>query len=131
MEYTNIISRDDFKEYLTKKGYNLDAEGVLDTTHFLTPEDAQDDFLQNAFDNIYNFIGEVAGACYRDAFFEDMSEDVSSSEKATLYKDDLIEAIEQEAIFIYDNGDSTTNASEDDRMHLAPKALNCLYRRIL
>lgn len=113
------------KEDLRVRGYNLEAEGVLDRSHFDTLEDAINDFMYNTTRAIYNLFVEYRGRKWADAFFSDMK-NIDLTGKALEYKELLKNALIEQAIFIYDNGDSGANASIEDRAFkskYAPKAI--------
>ena len=124
----------DYKNYFTKedlrvRGYNLEAEGVLDRSHFDTLEDAINDFMDNSFRAIYNLFVQYRGRKWTNAFFEDMTEE-NLSGVALDFKERLNRALVEQAIFVYDNGDSNANASYDERAArcgLAPKAVAELW----
>ena len=61
MDYKQIITRDDITTKLTKRGYNLNDNGILDAVHFTTLEDAVDDFLQGCTDSINDLITTYRG----------------------------------------------------------------------
>lgn len=120
----------DYKDYFTKedlrvRGYNLEADGVLDISHFDTLENAIDDFMDNTLRAIYNLFVEYRGRKWADAFFSDMK-NIDLTGKALEYKQLLNRALVEQAIFIYDNGDSNANASYDERISkskVSPKAV--------
>lgn len=118
----------DYKDYFTKdnlrvRGYNLEADGVLDISHFDTLEDAIDDFMDNALRTIYNLFVKYKGRKWTDYFFSDMK-NVDLTGVALEYKGLLNRALVEQAIFIYDNGDASANASLDEtKTEYAPKAV--------
>ena len=129
MEYTKIITRDDYVSFLKRKGYDLKAEGVLDSVHFETIEDSVDAFLQDAFDIVYNEVADNRGAYWTRLFYDDMSQEQLSA-YALEYKADLKQALVQQAIFMYDNGDSQSDSLiQKDRTHISDKALKILIQR--
>lgn len=114
VEYTEVITRADFCEKLAVRGYDLYT--ILDTTHFRSTEDAIDDFLTTVFDSVYELINEYRGKRWCKAFFEDMSisgmEDVTNEDQIEM-NEWLIKALVEQAIFIYDNGNSDASASKE------------------
>lgn len=124
----------DYKNYFTKedlrvRGYNLEADGVLDISHFDTLEDAINDFMDNTLRAVYNLFVQYRGRKWTDAFFDDMTQE-NLSGTALDYQERLKRALIEQAIFIYDNGDSNANASYDDRAsksELSPKAVAELW----
>ena len=120
----------DYKDYFTKdnlrvRGYNLEADGVLDISHFDTLEDAIDDFMDNALRAIYNLFVKYKGRKWTDYFFSDMK-NADLTGVALEYKELLNRALVEQAIFIYDNGDANASASLEERTnssYVAPKAV--------
>lgn len=131
MDYKLIISRDDFLDIMLKKGYDFTDTQVLDGVPFQTQEDAIDTYFQDIFDTIYHLIENYRGGWWTKHFFIDMQH--TDLEGAALeYKEALIEALWQQAIFVWDNGDSTANANKDDnRLPYSPKAVKVLWGLIL
>lgn len=120
-------------EELRKRGYNLEADGVLDVTHFDSTEDAVNDFLGNTCDIIYNLVKDYRGKKWADAFFNDMKQ-TDLTGKALEYQEALHDALIEQAIFTYDNGDSQSSASNEERAYntaYAPKAVKKLWDLIL
>ena len=119
-----------YNDYFTKdnlrvRGYNLEADGVLDISHFDTLQDAIDDFMDNALRTIYNLFVRYKGRKWADCFFSDMK-NTDLTGIALEYKETLNRALVEQAIFIYDNGDSNASASIDERASRskeAPKAV--------
>ena len=107
------------KEDLRKRGYDLEADGVLDTSHFNSKEDAIADFMDNTLRAIYNLFVEYRGRKWADAFFSDMK-NTDLTGIPLEYKELLKRALVEQAIYIYDNGDSNANASNDDRANKSP-----------
>lgn len=131
MDYKLIISREDFKAIMLKRGYNFDDPNVLDGVPFQTQDDAIDAYFQDVFDTIYHLIEDYRGSYWTRAFFEDMKL-IDLDGAALEYKERLIEALWQQAIFVWDNGDSSANANKDDnRLPYSPKAVKCLWGIIL
>lgn len=125
--YSNYYS--DIQIDLTKRGYDLTADNVLDSTHFETKEDAINDFLQGAFDNIYDLVVKYRGEQWADAYFTDMQSNSLTGE-ALVYKQKLQRAFIEQCIFIYDNGDTETTHFEG-KYPYAPKAVNALWGNAL
>ena len=131
MDYTIIITRSDFVEKLQKRGYDFTNASVIDITHFESQNDAIDDFLQNVFDMIHELIVFNRGHEWAKAFFEDMQQTDLEGE-ALDYKNMLIDALVQQAIYIYDNGDSQASSDkEEKRQPYSEKAMQKLWGRIL
>ena len=129
IDYRNYVTLED----LRKRGYNLEAEGVLDTSHFDTPQDAIDDFMLNVCNTIYELIRRYRGRMWTNALFEDMKQD-NLTGMALEFKESLHNAIIEQAIFNYDNGDSNAQASNEDRKYntpYSPKAVAELWDLIL
>ena len=108
-------------------------DGVLDSTHFDNVEDAVDDFMQNSCKVVYNLIKDYRGREWTNAFFEDMKK-TDLTGKALEYQEALHNAIIEQAIFTYDNGDSQATASNDERKDYtayAPKAVKELWDLVL
>lgn len=121
LTYTNYFNKED----LRKRGYNLEANDVLDASHFDTLEDAIDDFMNNSLRAIYNLFVEYKGRKFADAFFTDMARDDLSG-NAKDFKNRLNRALVEQAIFIYDNGDANAQSGYEeryDRSPYAPKAI--------
>ena len=120
-----------YKDYvsaseLDKRGYQLDKDGVLATEHFQTVEDAVDDFMQNSFDIVKEL---VRGRKWTDAFYEDMKK-TDLTGKALEFQEALKEAIIQQAIYTYDNGDASASAYKGES-HYAPKAVSVLWGLVI
>ena len=123
-----------YKDYvsaseLDKRGYQLDKDGVLATEHFLTVEDAVDDFMQNAFDIVQELVRNYRGRKWTDAFYEDMKK-TDLTGKALKFQEALKEAIIQQAIYTYDNGDASASAYKGES-HYAPKAVSVLWGLVI
>ena len=132
MDYKLIFSQTDFVEAMLKKGYDLRDNSVLNSSHFVSQDDAIDDFLQNSFDSIYELIRENRGNHWCELFFEDMQKDLSADEDALKYKVILKEALVEQTIFLWDNGDSDAVAdNNEERSPYAPKAVKKLWGTIL
>ena len=131
MDYKLIISRDEFCTKLKKRGYDLHDDSVLDGKHFETQEDAIDDFLQNVFDMVHDLVVFNRGFKWAKSFFEDMQSNELENE-ALEYKQALEDALIQQAIYIYDNGDSqATSEMQDKREPYSEKAMQKLWGSIL
>ena len=120
-------------EELKKRGYDFNTDGVLDSTHFDNVEDAVDDFMQNSCKVVYNLIKDYRGREWTNAFFEDMKQ-TDLTGKALEYQECLHDAIIEQAIFTYDNGDSQSSASNEERKYntaYAPKAVSELWDIVL
>ena len=123
-----------YKDYvsaseLDKRGYQLDKDGVLATEHFQTVEDAVDDFMQNSFDIVQELVRNYRGRKWTDAFYEDMKK-TDLTGKALEFQEALKEAIIQQAIYTYDNGDSSASAYKGES-HYAPKAVSALWGLVI
>ena len=131
MDYKLIISREDFLQIMIKKGYDFTDKQVLDGVPFQTQEDAIDTYFQDVFDTIYNLVKDYRGKWWTEMFFEDMQH-TDLTGVALKYKEALIEALWQQAIFVWDNGDSNANANKDDnRSPYSPKAVKVLWDLII
>lgn len=129
IDYKDYVSLEELKQ----RGYNLQADGVLDDTHFENREDAINDFMLNVCNIIYNLVKEYRGRKWADAFFEDMKK-TDLTGKALEYQESLHDAIIEQAIFTYDNGDSQSSASNEERKYntaYAPKAVSELWDIVL
>ena len=113
--YTNYFTKED----LRKRGYDLEADGVLDTSHFNSKEDAIDDFMDNSLRAIYNLFVEYRGRKWADAFFSDMK-NTDLTGKALDLKQRLNRGLIEQAIYIYDNGDSNSNSYNQERIDRSP-----------
>ena len=123
-----------YKDYvsaseLDKRGYPLDKDGVLATEHFQTVEDAVDDFMQNSFDIVQELVRNYRGRKWTDAFYEDMKK-TDLTGKALEFQEALKEAIIQQAIYTYDNGDASASAYKGES-HYAPKAVSALWGLVI
>ena len=119
-----------YKDYITKedlvpRGYILDDDNVLDTTHFNSKEEAIDDFMQNSFDIIEGLIVEYRGEEFADAFFTDMKRDDLTG-KALKYQQTLKKALIEQNIYTYDCGDSEASKYVGEKPY-APKAVKLLW----
>ena len=124
-DYKNYFT----KEQLAKRGYNLEADGVLETSHFATVEDAIDDFMNDAFDTIYHLIEAYRGEEWTEAYFTDMAQ-TDLSLVARKWQQCLNRALIEQAIFIYDNGNPNATFN-DGRSPYAPKAVEQLWHNAL
>lgn len=123
LTYTNYITKLDMR----KKGYDLEADGVLDVSHFATIQDAIDDFLDETVRTIYNLVIAYRGREFADNFFTDMTLDDLSG-KALDFQQRLKRACLEQAIFNYDNGDVEATYQEDKyKSPYAPKAVKELW----
>ena len=123
--YTNYFTKDD----LRKRGYNLEADDVLDASHFDNLQDAIDDFMDNTLRKIYNMMIPYIGRNMTDSFFSDMA-NTDLTGVALDYKNRLNRALIEQAIFDYDNGDAQTTSSYDsqkDRASYSSKAIAELW----
>ena len=130
MDYKQIITRDDITTKLTKRGYNLYDNGVLDAVHFATLEDAVDDFLQGCTDSINDLITTYRGKTWTDKFLQDMSISgmTNPTTKQQEYHDEYIRALIEHIIFTYDNGDANASALKDNPNNAySPKAVQILW----
>ena len=130
MDYKQIITRDNITTKLTKRGYNLNDNGILDTVHFATLEDAVDDFLQGCTDSINDLITTYRGKVWTDKFLEDMSISgmTNPTTKQQEYHDEYIRALIEHIIFTYDNGDANASALKDNPNNAySPKAVQILW----
>jgi lambda repressor-like predicted transcriptional regulator len=130
MDYKQIITRDDITTKLTKRGYNLNDNGILDAVHFTTLEDAVDDFLQGCTDSINDLITTYRGKAWTDKFLQDMSISgmTNPTTKQQEYHDEYIRALIEHIIFTYDNGDANASASKDNPNNAySPKAVQILW----
>lgn len=123
-----------YKDYITKedlvpRGYILDDDNVLDTTHFNSKEDAIDDFMQNAFDIIEGLVVEYRGREFADAFFTDMKRDDLTG-KALEIQNRLKKALIEQNIYTYDNGDAEASKYVGEKPY-APKAVKLLWGEVL
>ena len=119
LNYNNYFTILDMR----RRGYNLESDGVLDISHFDMPSQAQDDFMDNTLRIIYNLFVEYRGREWADDFFEDMAHDEEELEGRALdFKQRLHRALIEQAIFIYDHGDSQATASYEDRQYRSPYA---------
>lgn len=131
MDYKLIISRDDFLDIMLKKGYDFTDTQVLDGVPFQTQEDAIDTYFQDIFDTIYELIEDYRGRVWTKLFFQDMQHKDLTGD-ALEYQEALITALWQQAVFVWDNGDSSANANKDDnRLPYSPKAVKTLWDIIL
>ena len=124
-KYSDYFTNED----LAKKGYDLTANGVLDTTHFRSVEEAVDDFCQNAFDIIYNLVVKYRSEKWAIAFFTDMKH-TDLTDDAKYYQERLKYALIEQTIYIYDNGDSEATYQEG-RKPYSMKAVNALWGNVL
>ena len=117
------------KEDLAKRGYNLEADGVLETSHFRTIEDAIDDFMNDAFDTIFHLIEDYRGEQWASDYFTDMAK-TDLPPVAIKWQQALKKALIEQAIFIYDNGNPNATFN-DGRSQYAPKAIEQLWHNAL
>lgn len=117
------------KEDLAKRGYNFEQDGVLETSHFASREDAIDDFMNDAFDTILHLIEDYRGEHWAEAYFTDMAS-TELDGTALKWKKSLNKALIEQAIFIYDNGNPNATF-HDGRSQYAPKAIEALWHNAL
>ena len=130
MNYKLIYDRDSFVEKMQDRGYDLTDPSVLDSSHFQTQEEAIDDFLQIAFDKIYELVREYRGNHWTKKFMEDMQHDDLTGD-ALEYQTTLKEAIVEQAVFIWDNGDKEASSNQDDRLVYSPIAVKKLWGLVI
>ena len=123
-----------YKDYITKedlvpRGYILDADGVLDDTHFASKEDAIDDFMQNSFNIVHELVKRYRGREWTKAFFEDMKKQDLTG-KALEFQEALHEALIEQAIYIYDNGDASASRYDGEKPY-SPKAVAALWDLVI
>ena len=117
------------KEELAHRGYNLEADGVLETQHFPSVQDAIDDFMNDAFDTIHHLVESYRGQEWTEKYFTDMAR--NDLEPIPLkWKRALNKALIEQAIFIYDNGNPHATF-ESGKMPYAPKAVEALWSNAL
>lgn len=116
-------------EELTKRGYDLYKDGVLETVHFQTKEDAVDDFMQNAFDIVQELVRNYRGRKWANAFYEDMKK-TDLTGRALEFQEALKEAIIEQCIYTYDTGDASASAYKGES-HFAPKAVSKLWGLVI
>ena len=130
MDYKLIYDRDSFVARMQNRGYDLTDPSVLDCSHFQVQEEAIDDFLQIAFDKIYELIKEYRGKLWTKAFMADMQHDDLTGD-ALEYQEILKDAIVEQAVFIWDNGDKEASSNQDDRLVYSPIAVKKLWGTII
>jgi hypothetical protein len=121
LKYSDYFTIED----LRKRGYDLEADNVLDSIHFGSRDEAIEDFMNNSLRAIYNLFVEYKGRNWADAFFSDMK-NTDLTGVALDYQQRLHQALIEQAIYIYDNGDSNAVANLNDRAErnpYAPKAI--------
>ena len=132
MDYKNIITYELWLEKMQSKGYDFTDTSVLDGSHFQSQEEAIDDYFQDTFNTIYELVREYRGNKWTELFFEDMSQDVESDLDALRYKDALIKALIEQAVYIYDNGSVEASGEVNpDRHEYAPKAVKALWGLVI
>lgn len=124
-DYKDYFTKDD----LAKRGYDLENDGVLDTSHFASKEDAIDDFMGDAFDTIYHLIEFYRGEEWAHNYFTDMARD-DLTDTALRWQRSLKKALVEQAIFIYDNGNPDATF-ENGKKPYAPKAVEALWHNAL
>lgn len=122
------------KEQLRKRGYNLESSGVLDISHFDSLDDAIDDFCNGALNQLYELITKYKSRAWADAFLSDMARNDLTNTIALEYQELFKDALIEQIIYVYDNGDSSANSDNQDRKDrspYSPKAVEKLWDRIL
>lgn len=122
------------KEQLRKRGYNLEADGVLTTSHFDNIDDAIDDFCNGALNQLAELIAKYKSRAWSDAFLSDMARNDLTNEVALEYQELFKDALIEQIIYVYDNGDSSSNSDNQDRKDrspYSPKAVEKLWDRVL
>lgn len=125
LSYKDYFTNEDMKP----RGYDFMADGVLDDTHFQSKAEAVDDFLQNAFNIVHGLIKKRRGREWTKAFFTDMKK-TDLTGKALEYQEALKEALIEQAIYTYDNGDASASKYEGESAY-APKAVSALWDFII
>ena len=125
LSYKDYFTNEDMKP----RGYDFMADGVLDDTHFQSKEEACDDFMQNSFNIVHGLIKKRRGRQWTDAFFEDMKKQDLTG-KAIEYQEALKQALIEQAIYTYDNGDASASKYEGESAY-APKAVSALWDFII
>ena len=116
MEYTDLISREELNQQTAKRGYDFAQDNVLDASHFSSVEDAMDDLFQEALDSLEAILIEYRGRQWTKAFLEDMTEKgMEGAGPFQREKHDLfMKAYRYHIIFLYDCGNSKTQAEKDN-----------------
>lgn len=123
--YKDYITNDD----LIPRGYDLTDDGVLETSHFKSVDDAIDDFMQNAFNIIVKLIERYRGFKWTANFLEDMKQsDLTGT--ALEFQERFKQALIEQCIYIYDNGDAAASAYKGEEEY-APKAVEWLWGKII
>lgn len=125
----------DYKLYFTYedilyRGYDLKADGRLNSGDFATKESAIDDFLQENFNSVYDLIESYKGREWTKKFFLDMQEDIKEDVHPRTYelKQILKWSLMEQTIFIYENGDIMTSAQiQPDKIGYSPKVIRKLW----
>lgn len=122
------------KEQLRKRGYNLEADGVLTTSHFDSVDDAIDDFCNGCLNQLAELIAKYKSRAWSDAFLSDMARNDLTNATALEYQELFKDALIEQIIYVYDNGDSSSNSDNQDRKDrspYSPKAVEKLWDRVL
>lgn len=122
------------KEQLRKRGYNLEADGVLTTSHFDSVDDAIDDFCNGCLNQLAELIAKYKSRAWSDAFLSDMARNDLTNATALEYQELFKDALIEQIIYVYDNGDSSAtsdNQDRKDRSPYSPKAVEKLWDRVL
>ena len=131
--------KENWKDYITeeelrKRGYNLKSDGVLVASHFDSIEDAIDDFCNGALRQLKELIVKYTSRAWAEAFLSDMKRKDLTNETAKMYQELFHDALIEQIIYIYDNGDSSAdsdNGARKDRSEYSPKAVELLWDKVL
>lgn len=131
--------KENWKDYITqeelrKRGYNLKSDGVLTISHFDSIDDAIDDFCNGALRQLKELIVKYTSRAWAEAFLSDMKRKDLTNETAKMYQELFHDALIEQIIYIYDNGDSSAdsdNGARKDRSEYSPKAVELLWDKVL
>ena len=119
-----LVTIDDIK----KRGYDLTVDGRMNQGDFLTIEDAANQFIEECCNSVWSLIEKNRGFKWTNLFKKDVENDEIKDDLLDLYKNRLKEAMIEQIIFIYENGDYNASGIVDaTRKANSPKMLNKLY----
>lgn len=119
-----LVSIDDIK----KRGYDLKADGRLLQGDFATIEDSANQFIEECCDTVWGLIEKNRGFKWTQLFKKDIENETLKDELLDLFKERLKEAMVEQVVYIYENGDYNASGIIDaTRRANSPKMLNKLY----
>ena len=109
------------------RGYDLLVDGRLNQGDFETIEASANQFIDECCGMIWGLIAKHRGYVWTNEFKQDMMRD-DLNDMALVCQQVLKEAMLDQVIFIYENGDASASATIDTtKRTISPRAIGKLY----